>query len=175
MTVRSDASLLSLSALAMDKPDDHLPAGAHLRWHLDPALGHPYAGFRLRRRPSPAWPWDKSEAFTAIFSKDTVATSADGIHLRYAPLRIEQAELAPDFTPRTKGQQPMRFVYEAREANDPPRQGFVRFAVLFEQASAVGTQTFTLRGFTHHGGEKRLVAEHQERIILRVPALRKIP
>ncbi|GLQ07599.1 hypothetical protein [Sneathiella chinensis] len=150
--VLADAGLLSLSALPLQAgADAALPAGTHLRWHLSPELGFPHAGFRVRRRPAPTWPWKKSEAFRALITRHNVATSAAGVHLSNHPLRIEQATVTSDFGLRSEQGRPMRFVYEQREREDPVFQPWVRFAVILEGGSKALAAMVRMRGFTRRG------------------------
>lgn len=158
--VLADAGMLSLTALTLKKDEDRfLPGGTHLRWHLSPELGLPHAGFRIRRRPAPVWPWPKSETRKVGLTRHNVATSAAGVHFTNVPMRVENAIVTSDFGLRCQSRQPMRFFYEQREQHDPNFQPWVRFAVVLESERRFARTQVKLRGFARHGERTIEVAE----------------
>ncbi len=159
-----DAGLLSLSGLALGPGDAFLPEGAHLRWAIAPDLGFPHAGFRLRRRQSPSWPWPKSETKATGVTRLNVATSVAGVHLTTDPIRVERAIVTADFALRPAGGEAMRFVYEPREQADPPFQPFMRFAVEFRSRGRLLNQGVTLKGFARRNDQDVEVASRRLRV-----------
>lgn len=132
-TVLANSALLSLSSLLLSDEDDFLPAGAHLRWAISPDLGFPYAGFRIRVRPAPSWPWPKDQNRTVFFSRQNVATSAAGVHISDAPIRVSGASVTDNYWLACEQGAPMRFSHEQREREDPLFAPWVRFAVILGQ------------------------------------------
>lgn len=132
-TVLANSALLSLSSLLLSEEDDCLPAGAHLRWAISPDLGFPYAGFRIRVRPAPSWPWPKDQNRTVFFSRQNVATSAAGVHISDAPIRVSGASITDNYWLTCEQGAPMRFSHEQREREDPLFAPWVRFAVILGQ------------------------------------------
>lgn len=132
-TVIANSALLSLSSLLLSDKDDCLPAGAHLRWAISPDLGFPYTGFRIRMRPAPRWPWPKDQNRTVFFSRQNVATSAAGVHISDAPIRVSDASVTDNYWLACEQGAPMRFSHEQREREDPLFAPWVRFAVILGQ------------------------------------------
>lgn len=161
--ILSDQSLLSLSTLCLAAgADPALHAGTHLRWHLTTDLGFPHAGFRVRSRLAPTWPWKKNEYEEAAFTPNNIATSVAGVHVLRKPLRAENAILTAEHRlyclSRSK---PIRFIYEQRERTDQVFQPWVRFAVVVREGreySKVG-----LKGFATRNGTRVEVAEMSDR------------
>lgn len=135
-TVIANSALLSLSSLLLSDADDCLPSGAHLRWAISPELGFPYAGFRVRMRPAPSWPWPKDQNRTVFFTRQNVATSVVGVHIADAPIRVSGASVTDNYWLTCEPGSPMRFTHEQREREDPLFAPWVRFAVILGQRSS---------------------------------------
>lgn len=160
--VLSDMSLLSVSALALSRPDTALPAGNHLRWHINSDLGFPHCGFRLRRRPSPEWPWWKSETQNSMFGRFNVATSGAGVHISSLPLRIERAVVTADFElAHAHRGRPLHFLYEARTDSDPQDQPITRFYAALRVSAPALRRRITIRAVMRRDGADLVVAERQ--------------
>jgi hypothetical protein len=174
----SNRNLLSLSSLCLSEgADPALRAGTHLRWHLTTDLGFPHAGFRVRARRAPDWPW-LSDVEDAWFDQPRIATSVAGVHVRDRPLRAENAELTAEHHLRCSSRStPINFVYEQRERTDPVFQPWVRFAVLLDAGGRTSSSMVRLKGFATRNGVRVEVAEMSGRFntLLSAPGPKAYP
>ncbi len=132
-TVIANSALLSLTSLLLSSDDKYLPAGAHFRWAISPDMGFPYAGFRLRMRPAPTWPWPKDQIKMVFFSRNNIATSMAGVHISDAPIRVNSARVTNQYFLTCDENMSMRFCHEQREREDPLFAPWVRFAVMLRK------------------------------------------
>lgn len=132
-TVIANSALLSLSSLLLPDDEECLPAGAHFRWAISPDLGFPHAGFRLRMRMTPTWPWPEDQRKTVLFSRNNVAASTAGVHISDAPVRVSEALVTDRYSLTCDDAGPMRFCYEQREREEPLFAPWVRFAVILRK------------------------------------------
>lgn len=157
----ADASLLALSSLLLTEDETCLRAGTHLRWTVSPELGLPYAGFRVRMRPAPRWPWPEGK--TVRFTRTNVATSMAGVHIAGAPLRVRDAVVLPGFTLTCNARKPIKFVYEQREHSEPLFQPWTRFAVILRAQPGAENQIVRIQGFVRRSGAEAPLNDIQQR------------